>query len=296
MKNFEIVRKDLPVIQINFEEVKETLSQKLTEYKGLVVTEETIPVCKKILADLNKEAKQIDTFRKEIKKEMSKPIKEFEDKCKELVTLYDNVKIPIKENLAFYEDKRKQERQNLINELIKEYRAEFNVPDSWDLSLNSSYLNKTVSQKAIRDTIKMKCLEYENLVEKKQRDYQLIINHLDSTNQAFGLSHPLEIEDINLYELPDGNYNIDAIIQEITRMAKIAKKAESAPDVPGPAIEETQTEDIPFETEDIPFETEDIPFEKTVYSKTLEITATEDEWNKIKSFLVLNYIDFEFVK
>ena len=40
----KILKEQLPVIRINFEEMKSALTETLKDYKGIVVTEETLPL------------------------------------------------------------------------------------------------------------------------------------------------------------------------------------------------------------------------------------------------------------
>lgn len=54
-------------IEFNFEELKSEISERLTYYKNLVVTEDKIKEAKSDKATLNKLIKAIDERRKEIK-------------------------------------------------------------------------------------------------------------------------------------------------------------------------------------------------------------------------------------
>ncbi len=84
MKNLQ-VNKVLPVINANFEEVKASLIETMEKYKGIVVTEDGLKDCKATQKDLAKIRRDIDTYRKLIKKEMTAPIIEFENECKEII-------------------------------------------------------------------------------------------------------------------------------------------------------------------------------------------------------------------
>ena len=68
----KILKEQLPVIQINFDEMKLALSETLKDYKGIVVTEETLPTCKTTQRELAGVRNKIDTYRKDKKKILSK--------------------------------------------------------------------------------------------------------------------------------------------------------------------------------------------------------------------------------
>ncbi|MDF2884171.1 MAG: hypothetical protein K0R54_4738, partial [Clostridiaceae bacterium] len=46
MLDFEIQREVLPVIAINFQELKKALSETMQQYNGIIVTEESLSACK----------------------------------------------------------------------------------------------------------------------------------------------------------------------------------------------------------------------------------------------------------
>ena len=83
---FKVEKEIVPVIQINFEELKGHLTNLLNDYKGLVVTEGNLQTCKAKQKELASTRIKIDNYRKEKKKELSKPITFFEAQCKDLIS------------------------------------------------------------------------------------------------------------------------------------------------------------------------------------------------------------------
>lgn len=104
-------------IGFNFTELKTALAESLQHYRGLLVTEDTIKDAKTDRANLNKLRTAIDTRRKEIKRDYLQPYNAFEAKCKELTMLIDEPIKAIDDQLAAFEEKRKQEKQNQVAEL-----------------------------------------------------------------------------------------------------------------------------------------------------------------------------------
>ena len=85
----KILKEQLPVIQINFDEMKNALTETLDYYEGIIVAEDNLCECKEAQRELAGVRIKIDNYRKDKKKELSKPIIDFEDQCKELIKLVD---------------------------------------------------------------------------------------------------------------------------------------------------------------------------------------------------------------
>ena len=71
-------------VDFNYQELKKDIAEKTLPYKGLIVTEDAIPVAKSDLANLRKLEKAIDDRRKAVKKEFNAPYMEFEAKIKDI--------------------------------------------------------------------------------------------------------------------------------------------------------------------------------------------------------------------
>jgi len=94
-----VLNKQLPIINMNYEEVKASLIETTEKYKGIVVTEEGLKDCKATQKELAGVRNKIDDYRKAIKREMEKPIKSFEGQCKELIGLVESLSLTISEEM-----------------------------------------------------------------------------------------------------------------------------------------------------------------------------------------------------
>ena len=74
-------------IQANFDECKAALNEMMGPYKSLVIMEADLPQAKADRARIRRVAARIDEARKEVKRVYSEPLKQFEDKCKELTAI-----------------------------------------------------------------------------------------------------------------------------------------------------------------------------------------------------------------
>ncbi|MDZ5016654.1 DUF1351 domain-containing protein, partial [Clostridium perfringens] len=152
------VNKQLPVITMNFDEIKANLIGNVEKYKGLVVTEEGLKDCKATQKDLAGLRNQIDSYRKEVKKEMEKPIKEFEGQCKELIGLIEDVEKPIKFGIAEFDNKRKEEKREKALEIIKDAIENYKLEGKYSsqLTVLDKYLNLSASQKSVVEDIEQR--------------------------------------------------------------------------------------------------------------------------------------------
>ncbi|MGG7099156.1 DUF1351 domain-containing protein [Clostridium sardiniense] len=222
------VKKQLPVISINFEEVKVSLQDTMSKYEGIVVTEEGLKDCKATQKDLAGLRNKIDTYRKDVKKEMEVPIKEFEGKCKELISLISDVEKPIKEGIKIYDDKRREEKRNKALEYIKESIQAHNLTKKYAdrLDVKDKYLTLSGSLKSIREDIEMRAVmlekEQEDEIQRQEMLKVSIQNAIDNANE--GINTKLKYEDFTKYI--EFGWSLDRILKEVSDKATMIKEAE----------------------------------------------------------------------
>ena len=127
---------------MNFDEVKLSLNDTMSKYRGIVVTEESLRKCKVTQKDLARLRNSIDSYRKNVKKEMEKPIREFESQCRELIKLISEVEKPIKDGIKIYDDKRREEKRLKAIEYIKESIKNHKLKEEYasKLKIKNQYL------------------------------------------------------------------------------------------------------------------------------------------------------------
>ena len=114
---FEVKSEALAVIQTldieaNFEEMRAYLTDMLSPYKSLVVTD--MGAAKSARAYVNKVRKSIDDSRKMVKKLYTEPLAAFEDKCKALTAICDEASGAIDAQIKAEEQKEKEIRINAL--------------------------------------------------------------------------------------------------------------------------------------------------------------------------------------
>lgn len=223
-----IVKTTRAVVNVNFEEVKASLTENLEKYKGIVVTDDNLKDCKEIQKDLSKLKKDIDSNRKDIKKQLEAPIKSFEGQCKELVALISEVDAPIKEGIAIFDEMKREEKRKYAREMIKEALAEYPLDNKYSNSLTvlDKYTLVATSKKAIKEDVFNRAEELYKVQEDEKRIYQenliIIKETIDQANA--NIISKLNA-DLYIKKLEDG-VNPTFIIREINSTANNLRLAE----------------------------------------------------------------------
>ena len=143
-------------IDFNFEDLKDALTGELELYKNLVFTEDTKADAKKTVAELRKLKKQISDKRIEVKKLYMQPYTNFEAKVKELDKLINEPIAYISEQIDAFEQKRIEEKRELINEIYLELVSEReDIAGYAELNrvYDSKWENASTSKKTIQEAI-----------------------------------------------------------------------------------------------------------------------------------------------
>jgi len=223
-----IVKTTNATVNVNFEEVKASLVENLEKYKGIVVTDDNLKDCKDIQKDLSKLKKDIDSNRKEIKKQLEAPIKNFEGQCKELVALISEVDAPIKEGIAIFDEKKREEKRKYAREIIKEALVEYPLDDKYSNSLTvlDKYTLVATSKKAIKEDIFNRAEGLYKIQEDEKRVYQENLVIIKETVDQANLNIISKLNaDIYIKKLEDG-VNPTYIIREINNTASNLRQAE----------------------------------------------------------------------
>jgi hypothetical protein len=228
-----ITNQQLPVIAFNFDELKANLQQSMVHYKSLVVTEDTLSLCKVQQKELAGVRVKIDTYRKDVKREMLKPIDEFEDKCKQLVKLVEDAEKPLKEAINVYDDKKRAEKradaEKIIAEVIEKHglKGEFAA----QLTVLDPYCNLSATINGVREDIEQRAF----LLLSQQQAYEDMLTMLQATidNANQGINTKLELKDFE-YMIKTKMPAKDIITEINKRAEKIRIAEQPKEEVPTP--------------------------------------------------------------
>lgn len=264
------------VVETNIELVSESLDVILENYKGLIFTEETAKDCKDTIAELNKGKKSLDTFRKNVKAELSKDITRFESEVKELSKKFDNVIDPLKEQYDNFETKRKEEKSERIQIFINEKIKEFELSEKYaiELTILDEYLNKTATDKKIKEDLNSRANNLKSVQDKELADIEIIKTKVELANAKFNTNLVPETY-ISLLKYEDVLDISEKIFLDAENTIKVVEEKEDEPviEIPTKAIINTITEEKVFE----------------VY----KITATEKQLEELEKYMNLRGIKWE---
>lgn len=282
--DFQIKEFQSPIIVTNYEEVSKSLSEWLENYKGLVVTEETLPGCRKALAELSAMRRKIEECRKTKKKELEMPIKGFDKQCKDLASQITEIEKPIKDGIQIHTDKEKEKKRKEAVEIIKKTAKDFELEGKFkeELTVLDKYTNLSISKKAVREDIETRAFALKVAQDKEKDCLETIKTVLDSENNR--LTAKMEISDFQ--HLIDSGFSTAIIIDEIKKRAdriykqeNEVKESEIIPTQPDLPVEESKPEPV-IETVE---EKERLPEQQ--YSATYKIIGSVEQLRSVSAFL-----------
>lgn len=118
-----ITIEQLPVIIAKLDEIEAAVREKTATARSLAVTEDNKQTAKKIRAELNKEFEALETSRKEVEKEILKPLDEFKSAYKsKIATPYKEADRALKGKIDEIEKARKAEKEEHLRSYFEEYK------------------------------------------------------------------------------------------------------------------------------------------------------------------------------
>lgn len=277
-------------IEWNNEELKEAISAKVQDYKGLQYTEETIKEAKKDKATLNKLRDAIETERKRIKKQCMAPYELFEKQVKEVLAIVDEPIQLIDSQIKEVEEQRRLEKKQKVLEIYEENIGNLKGILPFAKVFKNEYLNVSKSLKSITEEITAlisKVNQDMDVIEELDTKYELQVK--DMYVKTLDLSMALR-ENARLEEVE--RKLAERRVQQERERAEAEKRA-AAEAQKRVEVQQQIAESIPEESdkreivEELQQET--TPDPQTV---TLEfrVTATPEQLQKLKEFLKANNI------
>lgn len=289
------VQIQLPEIKSNLEGVKKYLELEVEKYKGMIVTEETLKDCKDTQKELSALEKKMDERRKEIKNKVSVPIKEFENQCKELIKLIEDVRTPIKDGIAVFDNKKKEEKKELAKKLIKEaieaHQLEKKYADK--LTILDKYSNLSATAKGIREDIELRILPLLQEQEREKQTLEIIQTTIDNAN----LTIKTKLDVSEFQRDIDYGFPLSKIIQSINERAEKIREAENPKPIEEPKEEIIQEIKEPVkESASIPVDfTAPQSIKEPMYYVKIKVTANKDDIANLSSFLKKNRYEYEVI-
>ncbi len=273
MSNNEmIVIKQLPIIEQQLKVVSAEIDEKVKNAVGLVCTEENVKTIKEIRATLNKESKEFEDKRKQVKAEIMKPYDDFEKIYKECISdKYKTADAELKNKIDSIENElkanKKAEVENYFNEYLTSKNIDFVTFESANINITLSASMKSLKEQAKNFIDKI--ADDLNLIETQEHKAEILVEYKQSLNVSNAITTV--------------NNRFKAIEEEKAKQEKEVQVEE-----PRKADEHVPTiEEIPQMTLDAPVVEE----EKLTLKFTVKGTRTE--LKALKDFLEKGNYDYE---
>lgn len=277
-------------IEWNNEELKEAISAKVQDYKGLQYTEETIKEAKKDKATLNKLRDAIETERKRIKKQCMAPYELFEKQVKEVLAIIDEPIHLIDSQIKEVEEQRRLEKKQKVLEIYEENIGNLKGILPFAKVFKNEYLNVSKSLKSITEEITVlisKVNQDMDVIEELDTKYELQVKdmYVKTLDLSMALRENARLEEVER-KLAERRAQQERERSEAEKRAaeEAQKRAEVQQQIAESIPEESDKREIVEE-----LQKEVVPDPQTV---TLEfrVTATPEQLQKLKEFLKANNI------
>lgn len=186
MENNElIVIKQLPIIEEQLRKVSEEIDEKVKNAVALVCNEDTVKTVKEIRASLNKELKNFEDKRKQVKSEVLKPYEDFEKTYKECISdKYKTADMELKNKIDSTENELKAKKEQEIKDYFEEYRQASNIDF---ITYEDAKINVTLSasMKSLKEQVKNfidKIVDDLKLIETQEHKAEILVEYKQSLN------------------------------------------------------------------------------------------------------------------
>ena len=158
MSDFQLaLLENTEVTKWDFEAIKAQLEEKLSVYKNMVYTDESIKSAKNDRTDLNKAKKVIEDARKAYKKHCLEPYEALEPRIAELTDMIEAQRQAIDETVKDFEQKQKEEKEKAVRAYYEKKAAVLgDLADKlYDKILDQKWLNASTSKVKYEEGIQL---------------------------------------------------------------------------------------------------------------------------------------------
>ena len=173
----------------NKDEIMSNLKNVMTKYER-VLTKETLKEGMADRAELNKNRKELEDYRKNLKKEIMKPYQEFEDDYKEIIALIDDGIFNLDNQIKSFEEKDKQEKLEEIIKYFDEKNVDYKGLIDFDNIFQNEWLNKTYTLKKVQQDI-------DHIIARTNQDIEMFEETFKNEKDILIQAKQIYFENIN---------------------------------------------------------------------------------------------------
>ena len=276
MKDLIIV-KQLPQIEEHLKELSTEIDKKVENAKSLVCTEESVKAIKQIRANLNKEFKDLETQRKNVKEQILAPYMQFEEVYKTYISeKYESADVDLKTKIDNTENELKTQKEQEIKDYFEEYKTANDI-DFVTFEQANINVTLTASKKSLKEQAKKfidEIVDDLKLIETQDCKEEILVEYKQTLN-------------------------ISRAIQDVANRHKLLEEEKRKQEEKSKELEEISkftNANIPNE---IPSTAQEILAKPTVEEReeilTLKFTVrgTKEKLKELKNFLIQGGYDYE---
>lgn len=177
--------KQLPVIEEQLRSVSTVIDERVKNATSLVCTEESVKTIKEIRAELNKDYKEFENKRKLVKEQVLKPYNDFESIYKECISdKFKNADIILKGKIDNVENELKAKKEQEIKDYFEEYKTANNIGF---ITYGQARINVTLSasMKSLKEQAKQfidKIVDDLKLIETQEHKTEILVEYKQTLN------------------------------------------------------------------------------------------------------------------
>ena len=177
--------KQLPVIEEQLRSVSTVIDERVKNATSLVCTEESVKTIKEIRAELNKDYKEFENKRKLVKEQVLKPYNDFENVYKECISdKFRNADIILKGKIDNVENELKAKKEKEIKDYFEEYKEANNIDF---ITHEQARINITLSasMKSLKEQAKQfidKIVDDLKLIETQEYKTEILVEYKQTLN------------------------------------------------------------------------------------------------------------------
>ena len=190
MKDLIIV-KQLPIIEEKLKALSEEITAKVESAKSLVCNEETVKAVKDVRAELNKDFKELEQQRKDVKNAVLAPYERFETIYKECVTdKFKTADKDLKDKIEAVENDLKAQKEQEIKEYFEEYKSSKNIDF---VSYEQAKINVTLtaSKKSLKEQATAfidKIVDDLTLIDTEEHKTEMLVEYKRTLNVSAAIT------------------------------------------------------------------------------------------------------------
>lgn len=185
MKNEIIVVKQLPEIEEHLQAIKEEANAKVQTALSLVCTEDTVKEVKKVRTNLNKDFKDFEERRKNVKAAIMTPYEQFEMVYKDCISnTYKKADVELKKKIDGVENELKEKKRTEVKAYFDEYLQSKGIDF---VTFETAYINVTLSasMKSLKEQAKAfidRICDDLNLIDTQEHKDEILYEYKQSLN------------------------------------------------------------------------------------------------------------------